>query len=70
MKVLYVTDKAHALALKGYNVVQDRLEPDARRAAGGALQTYALQSRRNNALDTYLREVGRRARQAFPEYLS
>ena len=69
MKVLSVADRAHALALKGYNVVQDRLEPDTRRAVGGALQTYALQSRRISALDTNLREVGRQARQAFPEYL-
>ena len=70
MKVLSMADRAHVLALKGYNVVQDRLEPDTRRAVGGALQTYALQSRRLNAVDTNLREVGRQARQAFPEYLS
>ena len=70
MKVLSVADRAHALALKGYNVVQDRLEPDTRRAVGGALQTYALQSRRLNALDTNLRETGRQVREAFPEYLS
>ena len=70
MKVLSVTDRAHALAMKGYTVVRDRLEPDTRQAIGGALQTYALQSRRTNALDTNLREVGRQVRQAFPEYLS
>ena len=70
MKVLSVTDRAHALAMKGYNIVRDRLEPGTRQAVGGALQTYALQSRRINALDTNLREVGRQVRQAFPEYLS
>ena len=70
MEVLSAADRAHALALKGYNVVRDKFEPETQRAVGAALETYGLQSRRIKALDTNLREVGRQAREAFPEYLS
>ena len=69
MKVLSIVDRAHALAMKGYNVVQDRLEPDTRQAVGTALQTYARQSRRVKNVDANLRETGRQVREAFPEYL-
>ena len=69
MKVLSIADRAHALAVRGYNVVQDRLEPDIRQGVGKALQTYARQSRRVNAVDTNLRNVGREVSRAFPEYL-
>ena len=70
MKVLSVADRAHALALKGFNVVQDRLEPETRQAVGSALQSYALQSRRINTVDTNVREIGRQVREQFPEYMT
>jgi hypothetical protein len=69
MKVLSVVDRAHALVSKGYNAVQDRLEPEVRQAVGSALQTYGRRSRQINNLDTNVREIGRQVRQSFPEYL-
>ena len=41
-----MADRAHTLLSKGYNVIQDRLEPEVREQVGGALQTYS--TRRNN----------------------
>ena len=69
MKVLSAADRAHGLLSKGFNVVQDRLEPDMRQAVGSALQTYGRRSRQVNALDTNVREIGRQVREQFPEYL-
>ena len=69
MKVLSVVDRAHALASKGYNAVQDRLEPEARRAVGDALKTYGRRSKQINNLDTNVREIGRQVREQFPEYI-
>ena len=68
MKVLSVADRAHALLSKGFNVVQDRLEPEARQAVGSALQSYGRGSRAINNLDTNAREIGRQVKQSFPEY--
>ena len=69
MKVLSAVDRAHTLVSKGFNVVQDRLEPEVRQAVGSALQSYGRQSRRINALDTNAHEIGRQVREAFPEYI-
>ena len=68
MKVLSVADRAHALLSKGFNVVQDRLEPEARQAVGSALQSYGRGSREINNLDMNVREIGRQVKQTFPEY--
>ena len=69
MKLLSAADRAHALLSKGYNVVQDRLEPEVRQVVGSALQTYGRRSRQTNNLDTNVKEIGRQLRQSFPEYL-
>ena len=69
MKVLSAADRAHALVSKGFNVVQDRLEPEVRQAVGSALQTYGRRSRQINNLDTNVREIGRQVKEQFPEYL-
>ena len=69
-KVLSVTDRAHALLARGYNVVQDRLEPEARQSLGGALNSYARRRRQVANVDTNLREIGANLRQTFPEYLT
>ena len=69
-KVLSVTDRAHALLAKGYNVVQDRLEPDVRQCVGGALHTYARRRRQVANVDSNLREIGANLRQSFPDYLA
>ena len=69
MNILSVADRAHALLSKGYNVVQDRLEPEMRQVVGSALQTYGRRSRQINNLDTNVKEIGRQLRQSFPEYL-
>ena len=68
MKVLSVADRARALVSKGFDAVQDRFEPEARQAVGSDLQTYARQSRRINALDTNVTDIGRQTKQPFPEY--
>ena len=70
MKLLSITDRAHALLSKGYNVVQDRLEPEVRQTVGSALQTYGRRSRQINALDANTREIGRQVKEQFPEYLA
>ena len=69
-KVLSVTDRAHALLSKGYNVAQDRLEPEFRQKVGGALQGYASRRQQLANVDTNLREIGTNLRQTFPEYLA
>ena len=69
MKVLSAADRARGLLSKGFNAVQDRLEPDVRQAVGSALQTYGRRSRQLNTLDTNVRGIGRQAREQFPEYL-
>ena len=69
-KVLSVTDRAHALLARGYNVVQDRLEPEARQALGGALENYTRRRRQVATVDANLREIGANLRQSFPEYLT
>ena len=69
MKVLSVVDRAHALVSKGYNAVQDRLEPEVRQTVGSALQTYGRRSRQINNLDSNVREISRQVREQFPEYL-
>ena len=66
MKVLSAADRAHALVSKGFNVVQDRLEPEVRQAVGSALQTYGRRSRQINNLDSNVREIGRQVRESFP----
>ena len=68
MKVLSAADRAHALLSKGFNVVQDRLEPETRQAVGSALQTYGRRSRQINNLDTNVREIGRQVKEQFPGY--
>ena len=69
MKVLSAADRAHALVSKGFNVAQDRLEPEVRQAVGLALQTYGRRSRQINNIDTNVREIGRQVREQFPKYL-
>ena len=69
MKVLSAADRAHALLSKGFNVVQDRLEPETRQAVGSALQTYGRRSRQINNLDTNIRRIGRQVKEQFPDYL-
>ena len=68
-KILSVTDRAHALAAKGFNVVQDQLEPELCRSIGGALQTYARRRQTLANVDTNLREIGANVQRASPEYL-
>ena len=68
-KILLVTDRAHALAAKGFNVVQDRLEPELRQTVGGALQTYGKRRQQLANVDSNLREIGGNLRVAFPEYI-
>ena len=68
-KILSVTDRAHALVSKGYNIVQDRLEPELRQSVGGALQTYGKRRQQLANVDSNLREIGGNLRVAFPEYL-
>ena len=69
MKVLSAADRAHALLSKGFNVVQDRFEPEVRQAVGSALTSYGRRSRAINNLDTNVREIGRQVKQSFPEYV-
>ena len=57
-KILSVTDRAHALAAKGFNIVQDRLEPELRQTVGGALQTYTRRRQTLANVDANLREIG------------
>ena len=68
-KVLSVTDRAHALLARGYNVVQDRLEPEARQSLGAAPENYTRRRRQVATVDANLREIGANLRQSFPEYI-
>ena len=70
MKVLSVTDRAHALLSKGFGVVETRLEPELRQRVGGALQTYGRRRQQLANVDSNVREIGSNLRQTFPEYLS
>ena len=69
-KILSVTDRAHGLLSQGFNVVQERLEPEVRQSVGSALNTYSRRRRQIANVDTNLREIGSNLQAAFPEYLS
>ena len=69
-KVLSVTDRAHGLLTQGYNIVQERLEPELRQSVGSALHNYSRRRRQIANVDSALREVGGNLRAAFPEYLA
>ena len=68
-KILSVADRAHSLIARGYNVVQDQLEPEVRQSVGGALNNYARRRRQVENVDRNLREIGSNVQRAFPEYL-
>ena len=70
MKWLSVADRAHGLLSKGYNVIQDRLEPEVREQVGGALQTYSTRRKQLAAVDSNTRKVAGALRESFPEYLA
>ena len=69
MKWVSVADRAHALLSKGYNAVQDRLEPEVRESVGSALYTYGKRRRQLANIDQNAREIGANLQGAFPEYL-
>ena len=69
MKVLSVTDRAHALLAKGYTALGSQLEPETRQRVGGALQGYSKRRQQIANVDANLREIGSNLRQTFPEYL-
>ena len=69
-KILSVTDRAHGLLSQGFNVVQERLEPELRQSVGSALDTYSRRRRQIANVDTNLREIGSNLRATFPEYLA
>ena len=68
-KILSVADRAHAIVAQNFDMVQDRFDPETRKTIGTALQTYGIQSKRINAIDTSMRNLGRQAQESFPEYL-
>ena len=70
MKWVNMADRTHTLLSKGYNVIQDRLEPEVREKVGGALQTYAKRSKQLATVDTNLRRVGNALQETYPEYLT
>ena len=69
-KILSVTDRVHGLLSQGFNVVQERLEPEVRQSVGFALDTYSRRRRQIANVDTNLREIGSNLRATFPEYLA
>ena len=69
MKVLSVTDRAHALLSKGYNALQTQLEPEVRERVGGALQGYSKTRQQIANVDANVREIGGNLKLAFPELL-
>ena len=70
MKWVSMADRAHTLLSKGYNAVQDRLEPEIQEKVGGALQTYSKRRKQLAAVDTSTRRVAGALKEAYPEYLS
>ena len=70
MKWVSMADRAHTLLSKGYNAVQDRLEPEIQEKVGGALQTYSKRRKQLAAVDTNTRRVAGALKEAYPEYLS
>ena len=70
MKWVNMADRTHTLLSKGYNVIQDRLEPEVREKVGEALQTYAKRSKQLATVDTNLRRVGNALQETYPEYLT
>ena len=70
MKWVSLADRAHSLLSKGYNVIEDKLEPEVQQQVGGALQTYSKRRKQLTAVDSGLRRVGDAVRETYPEYLS
>ena len=65
-----MADRAHTLLSKGYNVIQDRLEPEVQQQVGGVLQTYSRHRKQLAAVDTNTRRVAGALKEAYPVYLS
>ena len=73
MNLVSMAVRAHTLLSKGYNVIQDRLEPEVQQQVGGALQTYSRRSKQLATVDTNARNVAGALKEAIfvdPEYLS
>ena len=68
-KILSIADRAHAVFSQNFNMVQDRFDPEVRETVGSALQTYGRHSRRLNAIDASLQNLGQQVEQTFPGYL-
>ena len=68
MKWISVADRAHALLSRGFNAVEDRLEPEARQAVGRALYTYGKRRRQLANVDRNVREIRANLQRAFPVY--
>ena len=68
-KILSIADRAHAMFSQNFNRVQDRFDPEVRQSINSALQTYGRQSRRLNAIDASIRNLGDQVQQTFPGYL-
>ena len=69
MKWFSVAARAHTLLSKGFNAVEDRLEPEARQSVGGALYTYGKRRRQLADVDQNAREIGANLQRVLPEYL-
>ena len=50
-------------------MVQDRFDPEVRESIDSALRTYGRQSRRLNAIDATLQNLGQQLEQTVPGYL-
>ena len=54
---------------QNFDKVQDRFDPEVRQSVNSALQTYGRQSRRLNAIDASIQNLGNQIQQTFPGYL-
>ena len=64
-----IADRAHAIFSQNFDQVQDRFNPEVRQSVNSALQTYSRESRRLNAIDASLQNLGQQVEQTFPGYL-
>ena len=68
-KILSIADRAHAIFSQIFDKAQDRFDPEVRQSVNSALQTYGRQSRRLNAIDASIQNLGNQVQQTFPGYL-
>ena len=70
MKWVPMAVRPHTPLGKGYNVIQDKLEPEVRDQMGGALHTYSRRKKQLATVDTNTQNIASALKEAYPGYIT